>query len=499
MKRLLFLTLTLFSLNIARCQNSVMQRPNLVVGIVVDQMRWDYLSAYESKFGNGGFRRLMREGCNYDNTMINYIPTVTACGHSSIYTGSTPAITGIAGNDFYIKGKRTYCTDDTVRTVGSLTKAGMMSPRHLLVTTMCDALRLATDFRSKVVSISLKDRGAILPAGHTANAAYWYDNMNHSFITSTYYMQALPEWVNEFNRTHKSVDGRDIRYLPDGNTLTARMAMAAIDGEQLGQKNETDFLAVSFSATDYIGHKYGTKAPQTEEAYVKLDKDIAVLLNCLDEKIGKGNYLLFLTADHGASHNARYLLSKGIPAGEWDEEIERKKMNEYLQKVYGAKDMVKDIIEYRLYLNDDAIKAVGVKKEDVETVLCDYLNSDERIAYALSYAAASIQPIPAAIRDRIIMGYNPKRSGDIVLIPATGYYKYGSDSFNTGTTHGVWNPYDSHIPLIFFGWNVSPGHNIEECHVTDIAPTVCAMLHIQQPNGCVGKCLPMVILNTDKE
>ena len=498
MKRLLFLALTMFTLNAVRCQNPTMQRPKLVVGIVVDQMRWDYLSAYESKFGNDGFRRLMREGCNCDNTMINYIPTVTACGHSSIYTGSTPAITGIAGNDFYVNGKRTYCTDDTVKTVGSATKAGMMSPRHLLVTTMCDALRLATDFKSEVIGISLKDRGAILPAGHTANAAYWYDKESCSFITSTYYMKALPEWVNSFNRTHKSKDSRDIRYLPDGNTLTARMAMAAVDGEHLGQKGETDFLAVSFSATDYIGHKYGTKAPQTEEAYVSLDKDLAALLNYLDAKVGKGNYLLFLTADHGASHNAGYLADKGIPAGEWDEDAEKKKMNEYLQGVYGAKGIVKDIIEYRIYLDDDVLKAAGKTKEDVETTLCDYLNSDERIAYALSYAKAALAPIPDAIRNRIIMGYHPKRSGDIQLIPATGYYKYGSDSFHAGTTHGVWNPYDSHIPLIFFGWNVAPGHHVAPCHITDIAPTVCALLHIQQPNGCVGDCLPMVIQNLNQ-
>lgn len=463
------------------------KRPKLVVGIIVDQMRWDYLHYYDYTFGNGGFRRLLDEGYSCDNTQITYVPTVTAVGHSCVYTGSVPAITGIAGNDFYKDGKRTYCADDaTVQTVGSTTKAGLMSPRNLRVTTMCDAVKIAQDFKAKTIGVSLKDRGAIMPAGHTADAAYWYDNDAKVFITSSYYMEKLPKWVEDFNKANRQAT--DIRYTPKGNTLVADMAIAALEGEKLGQGETTDFLAVSFSSTDYIGHRYGTRAPQTEEAYRQLDQDLARLLSSLDSAVGKGNYLLFLSADHAAAHNAALMQEHGVPAGEWDEPSALNDMNEYLKKLYNTQvPLVKDLIEYRVYLDHEAIKAAGKDVGDVEEALCAHISGDDRVAYAVPFAKAQALAIPQAIRERITNGYNPKRSGDIQIILQPGYYGFDSGSFHEGTSHGVWCSYDTHIPLLFYGWHIPNGRTAKETHVTDIAATICSLLNIQSPNGCIGE------------
>lgn len=461
------------------------ERPKLVVGIIVDQMRWDYLDYYYQKFGEGGFKRLVDEGYNCDNHFINYVPSVTAAGHTSNYTGSVPAINGIVGNNFHINGKKVYCTDDpTVSPVGSNSKEGKMSPRNLLVSTMGDQLKLATDFKSKVIGISLKDRASILPAGHAADAAYWYDYKNGIFISSTYYMQQLPQWVNDFNRKNRQTE--DIRTTPMGNTIVADMAIAAIKGEDLGNHAVTDFLAVSFSSTDYIGHKYGTRAPITEEAYLKLDADLARIFSLLDQKLGKGNYLAFLSADHAASHNADYQAEHKLSASVITDHQTVDTANKFLsERFHVSTPLIEDWKEYRLYLDHDAIEKANLNIEEVEDALCKQLTKDDQIQYAVPFEKVATSTIPTAIKERIINGYNPKRSGDIQVIPVAGVYADDAKPLG-GTTHGTWCPFDTHIPLVFYGWNVPKGHTMQETHVTDLAATVCAMLHIQMPNGCVG-------------
>lgn len=465
--------------------------PKIVVGVIVDQMRWDYLQYYDYTFGDDGFRRLLREGYSCDNCLITYIPTVTAAGHSCVYSGSVPAITGIAGNNFYVNGKKTYCTDDsTVATVGGATDAGKMSPRNLRVTTMADAVKMSQNFKSKTIGVSLKDRGAILPAGHTADAAYWFDKAEGVFITSTYYMEQLPQWAADFNAANHPES--DIRYTPTGNQLVADMAIAAIEGEGLGQGATTDFLAVSFSSTDYIGHRYGTRAPETEDVYRQLDRQIASLLNELDDKVGNGNYLLFLSADHAAAHNAEEMQAVGVPAGKWIESRELRDMNEYLQKAFSTSErLVKDYMEYRVYLDHEAIEGVAEEAE-VKAKLLEYLRAKDQVAYAVDFATVATEPIPQVIRERIINGYNPKRSGDIQIILQPGYYGFGDDSYSAGTNHGVWCPYDSHIPLLFMGWHIPAGvRDPHEVHVTDIAATICSLLKVQVPDGCIGKPVVM--------
>lgn len=513
------------------------RRPKLVVGVVVDQMRWDYLYRYQERFGDNGFKRLMREGFNCENTMLNYIPAVTAIGHTSIYTGSVPAIHGIAGNDFHIDGKQTYCTDDAaVATVGSNSDAGKMSPHNLKVTTIGDELHLATNYRSKVISVSLKDRASILPGGHTADGAYWFDAETGNFITSTYYRKDLPGWLKQFNdrqlakhylsqdwetlyptesyknstadnnsyenpfpgadtptmpvTTSKLMDSEGlglIRNTPYGNTLTIDLALAAIDGERLGNRGETDMLAVSLSSTDYIGHQFGTYAIETEDTYLRLDRDIARLLAALDQEIGKGEYLLFLTADHAAAHNFKFLTDKGIPAGGWDIEKTKAALNSHLKAEFKTDcNLVSGLLNYQIFLDNEKIDSLGISKENVVAAAIDYIKRREGVYCAVEQENAGTATLPSPIKDRIVNGYYPGRSGEIQIIMQPGWYGLESEATG-GTDHGVWHPYDTHVPLIFFGSGINPGATFTPVEITDIAATVCALLHIQMPDGCLGK------------
>jgi predicted AlkP superfamily pyrophosphatase or phosphodiesterase len=500
MKKLLLVSFLLLCVMNVTAQNGRPQfgeRPKLVVGIVVDQMRWDYLSRYYTKFSEGGFRRLIDGGYSFDNCLIDYLPTVTAIGHASAYTGTSPAFHGICGNNFWIDGRKTYCcSDSTVMPVGSDNKKdGCMSPVNLLSTTIGDQLRLHTDFRSKVIGVSYKDRAAILPAGHSGNAAYWLDRKNRQFITSTYYMEELPQWVKDYNKEllknkeFKKV-GEDVGLYPLTGRITTDMAIAALEGERLGQGDEIDMLCVSYSQTDVIGHKWGTRGEHTDEAYLELDKDLARLFTALDERVGKGNYIAFLTADHGAAHNNQFMQDNRMHAGEWLSKEVQNNLEKYIaQKLGNSRKVVLGIADYRFYLDHDVIEAQGLKLADVKRVAIDFLRKCPNISFVVDFEQAATAPVPAFLRERMLRGYNFHRSGDIIVCLEPSYYEVGSWSSPVGTTHGEWNPYDAHIPLLFYGWKVPHGASPSEVHITDIAPTVCMLLHIQQPNACIGSAL----------
>ncbi|HEY5327093.1 MAG TPA: alkaline phosphatase PafA [Mucilaginibacter sp.] len=521
-------------------------RPKLVVGIVVDQMRWDYLYRYYARYQSNGFKRLLNEGFSCENTQVDYIPTVTAAGHTCIYTGSVPAIHGIAGNDWIIQatGRSTYCTEDTsVQTVGSTSNAGKMSPRNLLTTTVTDELKLATNFRSKVIGIALKDRGGILPGGHTADAAYWFDDKTGNWITSTYYMKELPAWVKDFNdqklaenylkldwntlypidtylqstpdnsKYEEKFKGTDaptlpvktsalykgnlglIRSTPYGNTITLDLAVAAINAEQLGQHQVPDFLAISLSSPDYIGHQFGINAVEIEDSYLRLDREIANFLVYLDAKVGKGNYTVFLTADHGAAHNTAFLNDHNIPAGVWDDGAVLKDMNKLLSEKYKADRLVIGLNDYQVNLNYKVINEQQLSGEDIKKDCIAFLQKLPSVAFAVDMKKAGTAAIPEELRNRIVNGYSIEHSGEIQIILKPGWFTgHGSaDGGPTGTTHGTWNPYDSHIPLVFMGWGIQHGSLTRETHMTDIAATVAALLRIQAPNGSIGQPISEVL------
>ncbi len=511
-----------------------LNRPKLVVGLVVDQMRWDYFYRYYDRYTSGGFKRLLNEGFSAENTMISYTPTYTACGHASIYTGSVPAINGIIGNNWYdpeLK-KDMYCTEDkSVQTVGSTSDAGEMSPRNMLTTTITDELRLATNFKSKVIGISMKDRGSILPVGHSANAAFWYDGANGNFITSTYYMKQLPAWLEEYNNAkhqnrfyeknwetlypidtytqstsddkayegrfkgatnssfpHKLTDAINknydlVRSTPFGNTMTLDLAKLAIEKEGMGQGSSTDFLAVSCSSTDYIGHQFGPNSIEAEDTYLRLDKDLEAFFNYLDKTVGKGNYLFFISADHGAAHVPKFMEENKMPGGVVSNRQLASGLNKVIEESFKIQKSVLMVMNNQVIFDKPAIEKMDANFDDIKKTAIKYLKQQTGVLNAVDITELNGTTLPEVLKKRIANGYNARRSGDVYFILNPNWF----DGGNTGTTHGSWNPYDAHIPLVFMGWNVKPGKTNKPYEMSDIAPTIAAMLQIQMPNGSVGQ------------
>lgn len=517
-----------------------LSRPKLVVGLVVDQMRWDYLYRYYDRYSSGGFKRLVNEGFSAENTLIPYTPTLTGCGHASVYTGTVPAINGIIGNNWFDPqiGRDVYCVEDKeVKTVGSTSREGLMSPKNLLVTTVTDELRMATNFKSKVISISIKDRGAILPGGHTANGSYWYDDATGNFITSTHYMTELPSWVNQFNAqkwpdkffekdwntlypiesyTNSTADDKSYEGLfkgektptfphlfkqyirknysmmasmPYGNTFTLEMAKSAIEGEKLGQLGNTDFLAVSLSSTDYVGHQFGPNSIEAEDTYLRLDKDLEAFFTHLDKTVGKGNYLFFLTADHGATHVPSFSKENKLPGKGLSTRKFRADLDSLILNKFKVKSAIFTIMNNQVIFNTEAIQTSKADYAEIKQFSIDYLLRQEGILNAVDIKNLNSASIPSELKSKLLNGYNARRSGDIYYILDAGWYP----SLGTGTGHAAWNPYDSHIPAVFMGWGVKPGKTHKQYYMSDIAPTISALLHIQEPSGSIGKVITELI------
>lgn len=520
----LFIFIALFLLNTsmfsARPESG---RPRLVVGIIVDQMRWDYLERYRERYTEGGFLRMIDEGYNCTQCMINYIPAVTAVGHTSTYTGSVPALHGIVSNSFTIDWKYTSAPyDERMETVGSNTKAGKRSPHNIMGTTIGDELRMATNFRSKVIGVAIKDRASILPAGHAANAAYWLDETNDRFITSSYYMKQLPKWVEDFNKNNNAgkymkrdwpkklmfpkdtyteshprdtriehTVGQDIRTTPWGATLTFDMARAAIKGEKLGQdKLRTDMICISISSTDAIAHNVGCNSSLIEDAFLWLDRDLESFFNFLDDKVGKGEWTAFLTADHAGSHNPQWRIDHHVPAQAWESTEVVKGLNALIAEKTGVTEkVVMGISNFKVTLNEALMQQKGLNRNEVADIVIEQLRTRPDVEYVFDVERMP-DYLPEPLRTMTRNGYYPGRTGQIQIIPAHGVmeaFKYGEGQNLKGTNHGLWGPDDTHIPLVFVGKGVPKGSNNHTVHITDIAATVCSLLHIQQPSSCVGE------------
>ncbi|MDC0629299.1 alkaline phosphatase family protein [Flavobacteriaceae bacterium] len=520
---------------------SEVTQPKLVVGVVVDQMRFEYLNRFKNKYTSNGFLRLINQGYSCNDHHFNYIPTYTGPGHASVFTGTTPSVHGIIGNDWYDRDKdeMVYCTTDPAYApVGAAVKYGRVSPSNLKVTTLPDQNRLFTQMKGKTIGVSIKDRGAIFPSGHTANGAYWFEGLEEGkWVTSTYYMDELPVWVQKFNATsnissylktwntlydislynesgpdastyEKPFKGKSapvfpydlkalmefnegydiIKNTPFGNTMITDFALAAIEAEALGSDQYTDFLTVSYSSTDYIGHDFGVNSVELQDTYLRLDLELERLLNYLDTKVGKGNYTLFLTSDHGAAEVPSFLKDIDAPGG-----YVQKNMFEplyaTLKAKYGVSDLIKNISNEQIFLNSDHIKSQQLDLVEVQEFIVNEIITYTAVSKAYTAATMQTSYFKDGIEKTLQNGYNQKLSGDVLFTLKSGIIAYGPK----GTTHGSGYTYDTHVPLLFYGNGIRQGKTFARTNVTDVAPTIAALLGIAFPSGSTGTVIEKAI------
>lgn len=543
--RHLSLLLALFFMAISS-QAQTVSKPKLVVGIVVDQMRYDYLYRYQAHYGSGGFNRLLNGGFSCESTYFNFVPTYTGPGHAAIYTGTTPALNGIIGNDWWDEswGSKRYCTaDPSVKLVGgnaqSAPAVGQQSPASLLSTTITDELRLSNNFRSKVASVCLKDRGSILPGGHIPNACYWFDDYSGNWVTSTYYPDSLglPNWVRAHNaqrwpdtflaktwdRGHLTTQSFAnwtytgsyssirsgfphplaeiakgnygiLRFTPYGNSLVTNFAMKTIEGMKLGADEWTDFLCVSYSSTDYCAHQFGIHAEETEDMYVRMDRELSTFFDYLDRKFGKDNVLVFLTADHGGSETPAHLNKLNIPAGVFEEHKLEGILEKTLASVFGVEgDYIKYVENQQIWLNWAALLDLDIKPEDVAQIVGERMRGMPGVYDVFTRQELELLPAEYPFVSELRRGIHPKRSGDILYVLDPAWHADGKLFKLGGATHGSPYPYDTHVPLLWYGWSIKPGRTYARINITDIAPTLAAKLRIMEPNGTTGKVIEDVM------
>ncbi len=535
MKNLFFILIFFLSLLTTFAQKS--ENPKLVVGIVVDQMRYDYLEKFYNDFGENGFKRIINGGTNFTNCKINYIPTVTGAGHASIYTGTTPYFHGIIANDW--KDRKTFNNVNCVTTIRPTNKiysegiSKKQSPDQLLSTTIGDQIKLNYYGKCKVISISIKDRAAILPAGFAADAAYWFNEDNGKFITSYHYMNKLPNWVTNFNNSGKvdsyikkewtlfkptevyknllpdnspyetdvfdegrtsfphsfknvlkSKTYEKLVHTPFGNQILIDFIKETLANENLGKGNNVDFLAISFSTPDKIGHDYGLQSYELKDNYLRLDAQLAELLNMLDAQVGKGNYLLFLTADHGAMDNTQLLKDMHFNAGVLESTNYYDGLLKFLSNKYGSDSLIAIRFSRNIYLNYDILEKLKLNPEEVERTIKDYLLYNVP-AITEVYTRSELEGIEASryTNNYLLNGFNKKRSGDVVFSLRANYLNSPKD---LGAQHGSRHEYDSHIPLIFYGTSIPKSTRNEKVYIVDIAATVCDLIHVEQPSDCIG-------------
>ena len=539
-----FLSLFLF-LSFFSCKNSSQlssnNNPKLVVGVVVDQMRFEYLNRFKNKYSSQGFLRLINQGYSCNNHHFNYIPTITGPGHASIFSGTTPSVHGIIGNDWYdkIKQKTVYCTtDDKYHTIGAEAKYGKVAPTNLKVTTVADQNRIFTQMRGKTIGVSIKDRGAVFPSGHTANGAYWFEGLNEGkWVTSSYYRDKLPQWVTEFNASsnisnylktwntyydinlylesgpdnsnyEKGFNGKtspvfpyDLKELmgynegydiiktsPFGNTMTTDFAFSAIEAEDLGDDEFTDFLTISYSSTDYVGHDFGLSSVELQDTYLRLDLEIERLLNYLDKNVGEGNYTLFLTADHGAAEVPAYLSDINVPGSNIGKD-DFSPLFDAMKAKYGVSDLINNISNNQVFLNQERILSLQLNPEELQKFVVNKIIDYPFISNAYTASAMQSNYFNSGLSMLLQNGYNQKLSGDILFTLQPGVIVYGPK----GTTHGSGYSYDTHVPLLFYGNKIKKGVSYEPTNVTDIAPTISALLGISFPSGATGSIIERVI------
>ncbi len=531
--------------------------PRLVLQITVDQLRGDMPTRFLDRLGQGGFRYLLEHGTHYANAHYRHANTETAVGHATLFTGADPSCHGIIANDWIDSrtGAFVYNTEDVRHhLIGKKPKQHQgVSPRNLLASTIGDELVVHNAGRSRVFSVSVKDRGAILPGGH-AGKAYWYSKSTGKFVTSTYYHDSYPEWVTAWNRKKLAdsfrgkrwdllhdrstyiaaeIDDRpfeadlppmgrtfphelgDDKYLylrlslsPVGDALTLDFTKALLEAEQLGQGSATDFLAVSFSSTDYVGHLFGPSSLESEDNILRLDRVLAELFAYVDEKVGLANTLIVLSADHGAPEAPEYMASFGMETGRFDFDYFRKPgpLTEALERRFGRGDLIATHSHPYLYLDPKALSDAGLDAEEVERFLADELIKLPGITYALTRTALlEGRVVGAPIQDQIRRSFHPQRSGNIHLVADQYWFLHSTEEAHQmglagiAAIHGSPWAYDTFVPIFFAGHRVPQGKVYRLVGPHDIAATIAAYLDIKPPSGSVGVPLVEVLAGLDHQ
>jgi len=542
MKKSMLLIVALFAVNTQlKAQKDA---PKLVVGIVVDQMCYDYLYRFYPQFGKDGFRQLMDQGTNFRNVNYNYVPTYTGPGHASVYTGTTPSNHGIVANDWYHRAfeREVNCAQDTTKaTVGSDSDYGKCSPQFLRANTITDQLKL-TYPNAKVVGVSIKDRSAIFPAGHFPNGAYWYDYKTGSFITSTYYTNELAAWVSQFKTTHSITNylGKEWKLLKDTSVYTAKVdnspyevliggkttptfpynfsekpieqqlelftstplantyltdfALAALDGEQMGKDATTDFLTISYSTPDIVGHAFGPYSLEIEDIYYRLDQDLANLLKQLDAKVGKGKYVVFLTADHAVVPVPQFLTDRGLPGGYLIKDVRMDSLIADCMAEFQV-DPILEVTNNNIYLKEE------FRDHESTAAIISFIEKKVELWPEVKavYSKEDLTSVPSDIWEQMVaLGYDKERSGEIVFLLQPGYLsKSTEDGVHKGTSHGSSFNYDTHVPVLMYGMGIKAQEVFTPYNIIDLAATMVHILDVQRPNAMTGK--PMLEVLTPKK
>lgn len=522
--------------------------PKLVVGIVVDQMCYEYLYRFYDKFSDGGFKKLMEKGTNCRNMNFNYVPTYTGPGHASIYTGTTPSNHGIVANDWFdrTQARSINCVEDSsFTTIGSDSKEGSCSPINLKANTITDQLKL-TYPSAKVVSMSIKNRGAILPGGHLSDGSYWYDWSNGNFITSTYFTETLPTWVSDFNDTkfaetymngewntlmdistytESGVDNSPYEHLlpskteptfpydlsamikeegrsaagllpvtPGGNTILTKLALAAIAGEDLGQDDQTDMLCISYSTPDIVGHAFGPYSKEIEDIYLRLDLEIQELIKSIEKQVGKKNFTMFITADHAVVPVPQNLVDQGMPGGYVYTDTNMYFLKESMKAKFGQ-TLISELDNLNIYLDHDSITLLGFEMNEVVDFVVSHLEKWDGVKRVFTadqlYSGDSNDPWLNMVRN----GYHHAESGDVIMILEPGYLTAHEDTEGShkGTSHGSAYNYDTHVPMLWYGSGIPKMELFRPLNITDISSTLAHILYLQHVNAVTGEPIEEIL------
>jgi predicted AlkP superfamily pyrophosphatase or phosphodiesterase len=515
-------------------------KPHLVIGIIVEELNYNQLEKFHDKLGENGIKKLINEGTYFKNASYEYLLTQSAPGHATIATGSEPSFHGITSDDWYVplKNELISCTKDVnVNSVGGSFESGLHSPVNLLVSTFSDELAIATNRKAKIFGIGLRESSAILSAGHTVNAAYWFDNTTGTWMSSSYYIPSLPEWVNDFNAMKfsdaylnstwnllkplnyyadclpdsnsfekgfnninyfpydlKKLRSKNLfnfkndysllRETPFGNSFTTSFAIRLIQNEHLGKGDATDYLSICYSATDYIGHRFGPSSVEMGDAILRLDDDIKNLLTFLNDSIGKKNVLIYFTAAHGISEIPAVLEKNRIPSGYFQQNQALQLLRSYLNAVYGEGDWVKGYSEKQIFLNRTLIEDARLSLDDVQKKVARFLVQFTGVQAAYPYSAFEANDFGNGNLKRIINNFSPQRSGDVIVILNPGWVEKESDYV---TNYNSPYEYDSHVPLIWYGWTINRATVTRQVNMTDIAATLSTLCKVPYPNACTGE------------